>query len=132
MGYEQVLLRGEIGTVAGMRLIEDNFATAYVYDPDARTATSKASNSTGRDFPASGMNQTAIWQSNANGADAYFFGSPTVREAIVIPEEIRRKEITDYGRSKGIAWYWLGGFQLEWGESQAQEGNARIIHYSSL
>lgn len=41
-----------------------------------------------------------------------FFGGDTVAEAIAIPEEIRGKIPTDYGRSKGIAWYYLGGFGL--------------------
>jgi hypothetical protein len=29
-------------------------------------------------------------------------------EAIVVPEEIRGRLSTDYGRSNGIAWYYLG------------------------
>ena len=43
---------------------------------------------------------------------AFFFGEDTVHEAIVIPEEIRGKIPTDFGRSKGIMWYYLGGFAL--------------------
>lgn len=129
-GYTDVLLNGEVGKIYGMRLVEDNFATAYTYDPTARTATAKASSTTSR--TAGSFTQATQHQSNANGADAFFFGSPCVREAIVIPEEIRRKEITDYGRSKGLAWYWLGGFQIEWGNSQTDGSNARIIHFSSL
>lgn len=50
--------------------------------------------------------------SSANAADIFFFGGDTVAEAIVIPEELRGKIPTDFGRSKGIAWYYLGGFGL--------------------
>lgn len=39
---------------------------------------------------------------------AYFFGMDTVAEGVVIPEEIRGKIPSDYGRSKGVAWYYLG------------------------
>ena len=41
---------------------------------------------------------------NALSDVAYFFGEDTVAEAIAIPEEIRAKIPTDFGRSKGIAW----------------------------
>lgn len=41
-----------------------------------------------------------------------FFGEDTVAEAMAIPEEIRGKLPSDYGRSKGVAWYYLGGFAL--------------------
>lgn len=43
---------------------------------------------------------------------AFFFGEDTVAEAIVVPEEIRGMIPTDYGRSKGVAWYYLGGFAI--------------------
>jgi len=42
----------------------------------------------------------------------YFFGADTVVEAFAIPEEIRGKIPTDYGRSRGIAWYALLGYGL--------------------
>ncbi len=44
---------------------------------------------------------------------AFFFGDDTVAEGIVQPEEVRAKVGTvDYGRDKGVAWYYLGGFGL--------------------
>lgn len=49
---------------------------------------------------------------NGKSNQAYFFGEDTVAEAIACPEEIRGKIPTDYGRSKGIAWYYLGGFGI--------------------
>ncbi|MCK4828018.1 hypothetical protein KA005_70465, partial [bacterium] len=104
----------------------------FVYSPSARTATTKVADAVGG-RTAGNYTQVAVWASSTTGVnnDAYFFGSPMVREAIVIPEEIRRKEITDYGRSKGIAWYWLGGFKLEWGTEDGEEDECRIIHWSS-
>jgi len=55
------------------------------------------------------------------------FGADTVREIITVPEEIRLKVTTDYGRSKGIAWYGLFGWVIEWDD----EPNARIIKWDS-
>jgi len=57
---------------------------------------------------------------------AHFFGKDTVAEAIVVPEEIRGKIPTDYGRSKGIAWYSLGGFGLV----HTDATNARIVKWT--
>lgn len=58
---------------------------------------------------------------------AFFFGEDTVAEAIVVPEEMRGKIPSDYGRSKGIAWYYLGGFAL----TQTQAQQARILKWDS-
>ena len=49
---------------------------------------------------------------NAKSGWIFFFGSDTVAEAIAVPEEMRGKIPTDYGRSKGVAWYFLGGFGI--------------------
>ena len=68
---------------------------------------------------ASWTNQKSNW--------AYFFGEDTVAEAIVIPEEMRGAIPSDYGRSKGIAWYYLGGFAL----TQTQALQARILKWDS-
>lgn len=58
---------------------------------------------------------------------AFFFGEDTVAEAIVIPEEMRGAIPSDYGRSKGIAWYYLGGFAL----TQTQAKQTRIVKWDS-
>ena len=55
------------------------------------------------------------WETaDATGARdrGFFFGSDTVAEGITVPEEIRGKIPTDYGRSKGVAWYALLGFGI--------------------
>ncbi|MDD2989808.1 MAG: hypothetical protein PHI64_12700 [Zoogloea sp.] len=58
---------------------------------------------------------------------AYFFGADTVAEGIAVPEEMRGKIPTDYGRSRGIAWYYLGGF----GIVQTQASQGRIFKWDS-
>ena len=57
----------------------------------------------------------------------FFFGNDTVAEAIAVPEEMRGKIPSDYGRSKGVAWYYLGGFGLV----QTLASNARIVKWDS-
>lgn len=59
---------------------------------------------------------------------AYFFGQDTVAEGIAVPEEMRGKIPSDYGRSKGVAWYYLGGFGLV----HTVAANARILAWDSL
>jgi hypothetical protein len=57
------------------------------------------------------------------------FGADAVREKIVVPEEIRIKIPTDYGRDRGIAWYYLGGTKLTWTHTADNEAN--VIHITS-
>lgn len=102
------LLAGEVGRYFGVRFVEDSFASRFIYDSTARTATAKT------------------W-TNGLSLDAYMFGSPTVREAIALPEEIRAKEPTDYGRSHGLGWYMIAGWKIEWDT----EANSRIIKWDS-
>ena len=58
---------------------------------------------------------------------AWFFGQDTVAEGIAVPEEMRGAIPTDYGRARGIAWYYLGGFGL----TQTTAANARIVRWAS-
>lgn len=60
----------------------------------------------------------------------YFFGNDTVAEALAVPEEMRGKIPTDYGRSKGIAWYYLGGFGIVHNSPQLVQ-NVRIVKWDS-
>ena len=76
------------------------------------------------------IEQTGIAsQSWANGLSdqAFFFGEDTVAEALVVPEEIRGKIPTDFGRSKGVAWYALLGYGLV----HSGTTNARIVEWGS-
>ena len=60
----------------------------------------------------------------------FFVGEETVAEAVAVPEEIRGKIPSDYGRSKGVAWYYLGGFGLCL-TSAMGTSEARIIKWES-
>lgn len=94
----QMIMNGEIGRYESTRFIE-------------QTNIAKAG------FTA---NNKSNW--------AYFFGADTVAEGIAVPEEMRGKIPTDYGRSRGIAWYYLGGFGLV----HSAAANARVIKWDSV
>lgn len=68
----------------------------------------------------------ASW-TNAKSNWAFFFGADTVAEGIAVPEEMRGKIPTDYGRSRGIAWYYLGGFGLV----HTAATQARVVKWDS-
>lgn len=69
------------------------------------------------------------WNNSASGAMdwVFFLGEDTVGEGIAIPEEMRAKIPTDFGRSKGVAWYYLGGFGL----AHEQASETRIVKVDS-
>lgn len=106
----QMIVNGEIGKYEGVRFIEQSGIPKGRY--------------TSGNYLSSASFTT--W-SNALSDWAFFFGEDTVAEAIVVPEEIRGKLPGDYGRSKGIAWYYLGGFAL----TQTSADNARIVMWDS-
>jgi N4-gp56 family major capsid protein len=91
------IYNGEIGRYEGVRFVEQDFIPkggaidSTTFDPNTNTADA--------------------WN-NAKSSWAFFFGADTVNEAVVIPEEIRAKLPGDFGRSGGIAWYYLGGFGI--------------------
>ncbi len=111
-GFAQIK-NGEIGRFENMRAVEQT------------------------NIAKGGPNDDTDWSSDTGG-DAYnqsdwvfFFGEDTVAEAIVIPEEIRGKIPTDYGRSKGIMWYYLGGFGLVHGANSETVHDARVAKWDS-
>jgi N4-gp56 family major capsid protein len=61
---------------------------------------------------------------------AFFFGEDTVVEGIAVPEEIRAKIPTDYGRSKGVAYYSINGFGLVHNQTDATQ--SRVVMWDSL
>lgn len=91
------IYRGEVGKYEEIRVAQQNFIPkggaqdSTTFDPYAKVADP--------------------WN-NGQSSWAFFFGGDTVMEALVQPEEIRAKIPSDYGRSKGIAWYYLGGFGI--------------------
>ncbi len=68
----------------------------------------------------------AGWSASKSN-QAFFFGEDTVAEALCVPEEIRGKLPGDYGRSKGVAWYYEGAFAL----IQTVALQARIVKWDS-
>lgn len=71
---------------------------------------------------------------NTNGSgsvfgEAIYFGADSVREGVVVPEDIRIDLPKDFGRDQAIAWYYLGGFTKTWDFSGDAEGH--IIYMTS-
>lgn len=106
----QMIYNGEIGKFEGVRFIEQTNVPHGNYNAGNYVSSASFTKWT---------NGLSDW--------AFFFGEDTVAEAIVVPEEMRGKIPSDYGRSKGIAWYYLGGFAL----TQTQALQARIVKWDS-
>lgn len=106
------IYNGEKGRYEGTRFVEQNFIPK-----------GGANDSTTFDV----YTGTADAWNNAKSSWAFFFGGDTVNEAIVVPEEIRAKLPGDYGRSGGIAYYYLGGFGI-FHDTAAQ---GRIVKWDS-
>ena len=101
----KMIMNGEIGRYENVRYVEQtNIAKGRSTD---------------------GLTGTAWSQGRSDWI--YFFGNDTVAEAIAVPEEMRGKIPSDYGRSKGVAWYYLGGF----GIVHTLASNARIVKWDS-
>jgi N4-gp56 family major capsid protein len=66
---------------------------------------------------------------NALG-EGIIFGAETVMEGVAIPEELRQKIPTDYGRSHGLAWYGIMGFEKVWKHTDSGQ-DAHIVHITS-
>lgn len=91
------LFSGEVGRVYGVRFIEE---TNYLLDNIG---------------------------SGTSFGEAIMFGKEAVIEGVVIPEEVRAKVPTDFGRSKGIAWYGIMGWERMWKNSDSGQ-DTHIIH----
>lgn len=101
----KLIMNGEIGRYENVRYVEQtNIAKGTGTDGTTTTA----------------------W-TNGKSDWIFFFGNDTVAEAIAVPEEMRGKIPTDYGRSKGVAWYYLGGF----GIVHTLASNCRIVKWDS-
>ena len=99
----RMIMNGEIGRYDGVRFIEQTFKA-------------KGSIGTAATTWAEGKSDWVV-----------FFGEDTVAEAVAVPEEIRGKIPGDYGRDRGIAWYYLGGF----GIVHTQAAQNRIVIWDS-
>lgn len=118
-----------IGRPATFRTFKDSLEAKFVYVQDGFQ--SMLNGEIGRHYDGVRFFEqtniaSAAW-TNAKSDEVFFFGEDTVAEALVIPEEIRGKLATDFGRSRGIAWYMLGGYGIV--HDTAVE--SRIVKWSS-
>ena len=99
------ILNGEIGRFGGVRFVEQT-------------------------------NIAKLTPTNAGaGSWALFTGGEAVVEAIAVPEELIEKEVTDYGRSMGMAWYGIFGYALPFSTAANQRSvmwypNASVLSSS--
>lgn len=114
-----MIFAGEIGRYESIRFIEQNEIPKGHAEDAAFNVTS---GDTDNIYTAS----DDAWN-NAKSSWCYFFGADTVAEAPALPEEIRSKLPGDYGRDKGIAYYYIG----EAGLCHPDATNARIIKWDS-
>jgi len=105
----QFIMNGEIGRYEGTRFVE-------------QTNIVKGGSVIGT--PA------GVWSGGLSDW-ALFFGEDTVAEAIAVPEEIRGKIPTDFGRERGVAWYYLGGFGIVHPNDAGTNINARVVMWDS-
>jgi N4-gp56 family major capsid protein len=114
---------------AHLRQLKNNLETIHQYTPEGWHVIMNGEK--GRYEGIRFIEQTNVasqgW--NANGTDrGFFFGSDTVAEVFAIPEEIRGKIPTDYGRSRGVAWY----AELAFGIAHTEIPGTRILCWDSL
>jgi len=99
-GDPERLFSGEVGRYYGCRFVEEN---------------NYLSNTLG---------------SGVTTGEMVIFGAEAVAEGVAVPEEVRAKIPTDYGRSKGLAWYAILGFEKIWKATDTDQDD-HIIHISS-
>jgi N4-gp56 family major capsid protein len=61
--------------------------------------------------------------------EGLIFGADAVAVAVAEDPELRARMPTDYGRSRGVAWYGVLNFGLVWDTANA--GEARVLHVTS-
>lgn len=113
------IFSGEVGRYEGIRFIHQTEIPKGHANNNAFSASAASSNYVYTTGDVAWSNGLSSW--------ALFFGADTVIEAPAIPEEIRAKLPGDYGRDKGIAYYYLGGAGL----THTDATNARVIMWDS-
>lgn len=119
-----------IASVGALRDLKDDadFEEVMKYADPERLLTGEVGRIYGVRFVET--NNTAVLTAHATSGNAIFFGADPVIEAVAVPEEIRAKVPEDYGRSKGVAWYALLGFERVWDFST--DGEERIVKVPTL
>jgi len=116
-----------IGRPAHFRTFKNSLESIHQYTPEGWHVIMNGEK--GRYEGIRFVEQTNIAaQGWANTDRMFFFGSDTVIEAVAIPEEIRGAIPTDYGRSRGVAWY----AELGFGIAHTDVPNTRIYVWDSL
>ena len=119
-----------IGRPSELRLIRDDLEAIHQYVSEGWNRI--MAGEIGRADAVRMVSQTNIADAGYTaGDDIYFFGADTVTEVVACPEEIRGKIPDDYGRGRGIAWYYLGAFGIIHNDttSAATTAQARIVHW---
>lgn len=113
----QMILNGEMGRYENTRFVEQtNIPKGGALDSTT----------------FSPQTDTADAWNNAKSSWAFWMGDDTVAEGIVVPEEMRGKIPTDFGRDMGVAWYYIGGFGIVHAVNAADNSrNARILKWDS-
>ena len=104
----KLIFNGEIGRYENVRYVEQTNVIKNAGSTDGATG-------------------GAAWPGSSISGWIFFFGEDTVMEGVVQPEEIRAKIPTDYGRSKGVAWYYEGGLGL----THTNAVQARVVMWDS-
>ncbi len=113
----QFILNGEVGRYESTRFVE-------------QTNIPKGGAADSGTFNAS--TDTADPWNNALSSWAFFLGNDTVAEGVAVPEEMRGKIPSDFGRDRGIAWYYIGGFGLVHPLVAANSSkNSRVVKWDS-
>jgi len=110
-GYRKIM-NGEIGRYENCRFVEQT------HIPKGGAADS---------VTFAPLTNTADEWNQALSSWALFFGDDSVAEGIAVPEEMRGKIPTDFGRSKGIAWYAELGYAIV----HTTAAQARIVKWDS-
>ena len=100
-GDPKLLFSGEAGTWEKVRFVEENHILGRIKNAD------------GTDSGFAG--------------ESYMFGKDAVMEIVVCPLEVRRNVPGDYGRDKGMAYYYCGGFAPYWEYDATNEPENRIV-----
>lgn len=125
---------GSVELISGMHA---DAATAGFVDSAKYTgeyASRLFSGEVGRFYMGRFVEETNVLPNNL-GTNTVFgggvaFGADAVMEGVAVPVEFRQKVPTDYGRSQGLAWYALLGWQKIWDETT--DGDERCVHITSL
>lgn len=121
-----LIRNGEIGRYECIRFVEQTNIAPGIGSTGIAT---------GNPAPGGGTGDMVAW-TNGKSDWMFIFGADSVVEAVVEPAHIRAQIPGDYGRAKGLAWYYVGGFGIAQGFSTTAGSpggqlNSRIVKWDS-